>query len=92
MSDFQPGIGVAAHATVDMEQLISCTRTGVVDTIVSLQGSDGGVVPVQEVVELLTAILDILDNDVSEKDGNTGNILAILFMSASRQDCEVRAS
>ena len=35
--DFQTGIGTAAHANVDMEQLISHTRVALVDTIFSLQ-------------------------------------------------------
>ena len=35
-SDFLIGIGAAAHAILDTEQLISCTRTALVDTIASL--------------------------------------------------------
>ena len=35
---------MAAHATLDTEQYISHTRTAVVDTIASVQGSDGGVI------------------------------------------------
>ena len=42
LSDFQSVIGVAAHATVDMEQLISYTRTALLDTIASFWDSDGG--------------------------------------------------
>ena len=38
LSDFQTGIIAAAPATLDTEQLISHTRTAVVDTIASLQG------------------------------------------------------
>ena len=52
LSDFQTGYG-ATHATLDTEQLISHTRTALVDTTASLQDSDGVVIPVQEVLELL---------------------------------------
>ena len=37
---FQTGIGESAFATLDTEQLISHTRTGLVDTIACLQGLD----------------------------------------------------
>ena len=40
LSDFQTGIGMAAHATLETEQLISNTRTVLVDSIGSLQGFD----------------------------------------------------
>ena len=53
LSDFQTGIGVTVHAILDMEQPISHTRTSLVDTIASLQHSDGGVLPVQEVLPVL---------------------------------------
>ena len=53
LSDFQTGIGTAAHATFDIEHLISCIRTAFVDTIAFLWDSDGGVILVQEVLELL---------------------------------------
>ena len=59
LSDFQTGFGVTAHATLDMKQLISHTRTALVYTITSLQDCDGGVLPVQEVLELLIKIHDI---------------------------------
>ena len=59
-----------AYATLDTEQLVSNTRTAVVNTIASLQDSDGGVIPVQEVLELLTKIWHILDNAVSKWVGN----------------------
>ena len=66
LSDFETGIGAAPYATLDTTQLISHTRTVLVDTIASLQHSDGGVIPVSEVYELLTKICDILDNAVSK--------------------------
>ena len=49
LSDFQTGIGAAAHTTLDTEQLISHTRTALVDTLTSLQGSDGGMNTASEV-------------------------------------------
>ena len=45
-----------------------------------------------EVHELLLRIHDILDSDVSKQVGNSACILAYLFNSVSRQDCEVWAS
>ena len=51
--DFQTGIGVVAHATLDTEQLISHSRTALVDTITSLQGFDGGLIAASEVHKLL---------------------------------------
>ena len=52
-SYFQTGIGGTALASLDTEQLISHTRAAFVDTIASLQDSDGGVLSVSEVHELL---------------------------------------
>ena len=72
-----------------MEQLISHSRTALVYTIVSLQDCDGGVMPVQEVPELLTKIHYILDNAESKWVGNTAHILVSLCYSASRHHCEV---
>ena len=63
-----------------MEQLISDTRTSLVDTIASLQDSDGGVRPVPEVLEWLTKIHDILDNAVSKRVGNTACTLVSLLI------------
>ena len=40
LSDFQTGIVVATHATLDMEQPISHTGMALVDTIASLQNSE----------------------------------------------------
>ena len=74
--EFQTGIGAAAHATLDMEQLISQFRVALVDTISSLPDSEGGVIPVSEVHELLIKVQNILDNAVSKQVGNSVHILA----------------
>ena len=63
--DFQTGIGIAVHATLDTKQVISHTRTALVDTIASLLGSDGGMITAFEMHELLSKIHDILDSAVS---------------------------
>ena len=55
--DFQTGIGIAAHAILNTEQLISHTRTALVDTTVSLHDSDRGFMPVSEMHELLNNYL-----------------------------------
>ena len=49
LSDFHTGIAACPLATLDTEQLISHTRTTLVDTIPSLQDSDGGVIMASEV-------------------------------------------
>ena len=54
----------AAHATLDTEYLISYTRAGLVDTIIPLQGPDGGIIAASEVYELHTRIHDILDSPI----------------------------
>ena len=59
LSDFQTGAGVAAHATLDNEQLISHLRVSPVDTLSSLPDSEGGVIHVSEVHELLRKVHDI---------------------------------
>ena len=76
LSEFQTGIGAAAYATVHMEQLISYLRVALVDTISSLPDSEGGVIPLSEVHELLIKIHDILDNAVSKLVWNFTCILA----------------
>ena len=58
-------ISSAAYATLDTKKLISCTRTVLVDTTTSQQDSDGEVISVLEVHELLTIIHNILDNVLS---------------------------
>ena len=52
LSDFQTGIGVGAHATVDTEQLISHTGVALVDTNDSLEGSDEEVIAASELHKL----------------------------------------
>ena len=54
---------MAANVTLDTEQLFSCTRTAL-GMITPPQGSDGDVIPVSEVHELLNKIHDVLDNTV----------------------------
>ena len=49
LSDFQTGVGAAAHATLDTEQLISCFRFALLDTLSSMPDSEGGIIPVSEV-------------------------------------------
>ena len=74
LSDFQTGIGAAAHATLDMQQLISHLRVALLDTISSLPDSKGGVIPVSKVCELLIKVHDNLDNAVSRCVGNSAGI------------------
>ena len=66
LSDFQTGVGATAHATLDMEQLISCIRVALVDTPSSLPNAEGGVLPGSEVCGLLLKVHDILDKAVSK--------------------------
>ena len=66
LSELQNGVGSAAHATLDKERLISHLRVGLLDTLSSLPNSEGGVIPVSEVQELLLKAHDILDNAVSK--------------------------
>ena len=44
LSHLQTGIGTTAHTSLDTEQLISHTRTALVDTVASVQATDGGVI------------------------------------------------
>ena len=76
LSDFQTGIGAAADATPDTEQLISHLRVALVDTISSLPDSEGGVIPVSKVCELPIKVHITLDNAVSKQVGNCTHILA----------------
>ena len=92
LSDFQTGVGAASHATLDMEQLISCLQVALVDTFSSLPEAEGDVIPVSEVHELLLWIHGILDKAVSKRVGNSACILAHLFNCVSRQHREVWAS
>ena len=66
LSDFQSGVGAAAHATLDTKQLISHLRVALVDTLSLLYNAKGGVIPVSEVCELLHKVHDILDKAVSK--------------------------
>ena len=91
LSDFQTGVGAAAHATLDTEQLISHLWVALLDTLSSLPKAEGDVIPVSEVHELLLQIYDILDKAVSKWVGNSTHILAHLFNSVSRQHHEVWA-
>ena len=64
--NMQTGIGAAAHATLDTEQLNSHFRVALVDTLSSLSNSQGGIIAVSEVCELLLKVHDILHNAVSK--------------------------
>ena len=66
LSDLQTGVGVAAYATLDTEQLISHLRVALVDNHSCLPNSEGGIIPMSEVCELLLKVHDILDNAVSK--------------------------
>ena len=90
--EFQTGIGAAAHAIADMEQLISYVKFAFIDTISSLPDSEGWIIPVSKVHELLTKVHDILDNGVSKWVGYSACILAHVFNSASRKHSEVWTS
>ena len=65
VSDFQTGVGVTAHATLDTEQVMSHLQVALVDTLSSLPEAEGGVIPVSDVHELLR-IHGILDRAVSK--------------------------
>ena len=66
LSDLQTGVGAAAHATLNTEQLVSHLTVALFDTLSSLPNSEGGIIPVSEVHELLLKVHDILDNAVSK--------------------------
>ena len=66
LSEFQTNIGAAAYATVGTEQLISHLRVALVDTLFTLPNSEGGVIPVFKVCELLLKVHDILNSAVSK--------------------------
>ena len=53
LQEFQTGIGAAAYATLNTEQLISHLRVALVDTTSSVANSEGGDINVSEVCELL---------------------------------------
>ena len=83
LSNFKTGVA-AAHATLDMLQVISYLWVALVDTISSLQNSEGGIIPVSKVCELLLKVHDILDNAVSKQVGNSAQMLAHVLNSVSR--------
>ena len=60
LSDLEAGVGSPSHAALDTEQLISHIRVALVDTLSSLPNSEGGIIPVSEVYELLLKVHDIL--------------------------------
>ena len=66
LSNLQTGVGAAAHSTLDTDQLISCLRVALLHTLSSLPGSEGGIIPVSEVYELLLKAQDILNSAVSQ--------------------------
>ena len=74
---------MAAHAISYREQLVSHTKTVLVDTIDPLQKSYNGVSVGLDVHEVLTKI-HIFDSVASKLVGNIGFILGCLFNSASR--------
>ena len=76
LSDFQTGIGAAAHDTLDTEQLISHTWSTLVNTVTSLRGSYSGVIAASQMHKLLNKIYDILGNAMSKYVGNMACILA----------------
>ena len=92
LSEFQTAIGSAAHATLETEHLISHLEVALVNTLSSLPNSEGGIIPVPEVHELLPKAHDILDNAVFKWVQNSACILAYVFNSVSRQCHEIWAS
>ena len=91
LSNFQTGVGAAAHATLDMEQLISCLWVALVGTLPYC-------LRLREMLYLCLKCMnyfwihDILEKTVSKQVGNLARILAYLFNSVSRQHREVWAS
>ena len=75
--NFKTGISAAAHAILETEQLISHTRTAVIDTIYNVLRK-GEVIPISKIHELLTKVHDILDGAASKWVGDTAHILAYL--------------
>ena len=53
LSDFQTGLGAAAHVILDTEQLISHLQVALVDTFSSLPEAEGDVIPVSKGCALL---------------------------------------
>ena len=63
---YQTAMGVATHATLGIEQLISHMHNTNGDTFNSLKGSDTVGIPVSKVHVLLNKIHEILDKAVSK--------------------------
>ena len=82
LSEFQTGTGAGSHATLDKNELIYHLRVALVDTISSLPDSEGGVILVLEVCELLFKVHDILDNAVSKQVGNSACFSMFLILAA----------
>ena len=87
--DIQSAIGTVFYVTLYTEQLISHTRTVLIDVIASLQGSSYSSF---RSACITYKIDDILDNALSKQVPNTGHVLAYPFNSASRQCHEVWSS
>ena len=66
LSDLQTGVGAVAYATPDTEQLISHLRVALLDTLSSLSDSEGGVIPVLKVHDLLLKVHNNLDMALSK--------------------------
>ena len=81
LSDFQTGIVEAAHTTLETEQSISHAIAPLIDTIASLQGSDGEFISVSKVHELYTTVHDIVDNALSKQVGKLSNKLPLACSS-----------
>ena len=92
LPEFYTGTGVVAQVPLNVEQLIPYTKVALVDTISSLQDSEGEVIYVPEVHEVLNKIHDILDNAMSKQVGNAAHLLVYAFYSASRKHHKVQAS
>ena len=76
LSDVQRCADVATHATLEAEELVSHTKTVIVDTITSLHGSDGQDILVSEVLDLVNKIHGIVDKAVSKWVGNIAHSLS----------------
>ena len=66
LSHYENGISAAENATFRTKELIDHTRIVIVDTVIYLQCSEGGVISTSEVHELHIKIHNILDGAVSK--------------------------
>ena len=91
LSDFQTGMGVTAHATLDTEQLISHLQVVLVDTLSSLPEAEG------DVIYLCLKYMNYFSRFMAfwtrlfPSELEIQHILAHLFNSVSRQHHEVWA-